>query len=474
MSFNVQFYRVAKRKNSFYRPATADASLTVQCNIKSDSGVLHPVLEIASGTNDFNPTNWNYVRIDPYNDRYYFVRDWKYEGGMWVCYCDPDVLASFKEEIVGLNYYFLRSSVLYDENIIDGLYPTTTAVTKYYSTGSIWPRAGASSNRVSYEQGAIIANIIGQDGTSNFYYFTTTAWASFCNTVFADITWTDIADSDISDAIAKLAFNPFEYIVSAKWYPCVPTSIITEIDTLTFGWWNLSLTQPCYLFDETQVSNYTLTLNTGHHPGYSSRGNYVDKPPFTSCEISSPLFGSMNVNTMRINVGSPIQIQVMVDFSNGQGRMIVGQGGYVIGMLDARVCLDFLMTSLRENFAEEIGGFVQSAADLFGGNFVGAAAGLVSTFSSFVGRDVNAKGATGGAIAAESGIRLEMYFKGLTSFDDSDNGRPCCKNGVMLTLGEGYYIVENGSVNILGALSEEMDMIRQYLESGVYYDGIVQ
>ena len=39
----------------------------------------------------------------------------------------------------------------------------------------------------------------------------------------------------------------------------------------------------------------------------------------------------------------------------------------------------------------------------------------------------------------------------------------------MSALGDGYYLVENGNVSILGAYKEETDAIKKALESGVYY-----
>ena len=53
--------------------------------------------------------------------------------------------------------------------------------------------------------------------------------------------------------------------------------------------------------------------------------------------------------------------------------------------------------------------------------------------------------------------------------DNADNGRPYMSNGTPSIMGEGYYMVENGNVNIVGAYSEEISMIKKYLEGGFYY-----
>ena len=43
------------------------------------------------------------------------------------------------------------------------------------------------------------------------------------------------------------------------------------------------------------------------------------------------------------------------------------------------------------------------------------------------------------------------------------------KNNTFATLGEGYYIVENGSTPLKGAFDSEIDEVKNFLEGGVYY-----
>ena len=43
------------------------------------------------------------------------------------------------------------------------------------------------------------------------------------------------------------------------------------------------------------------------------------------------------------------------------------------------------------------------------------------------------------------------------------------KNGTMQELGTGYYVVENGDINVSGATRNEKEQIKQFLEGGVYY-----
>ena len=43
------------------------------------------------------------------------------------------------------------------------------------------------------------------------------------------------------------------------------------------------------------------------------------------------------------------------------------------------------------------------------------------------------------------------------------------KNGTMSELGTGYYVAENGNIEVSGATRTEKEQIKQYLEGGVFY-----
>ena len=63
---------------------------------------------------------------------------------------------------------------------------------------------------------------------------------------------------------------------------------------------------------------------------------------------------------------------------------------------------------------------------------------------------------------------IETFYR-IVDEDRSDNGRPYMKNGTMQDLGAGYYVVENGAINVRGATRNEKEQIKQFLEGGVYY-----
>ena len=83
--------------------------------------------------------------------------------------------------------------------------------------------------------------------------------------------------------------------------------------------------------------------------------------------------------------------------------------------------------------------------------------------------NVNTKGANSSMISIASAPVIDEIFYKLVDEDRSDNGRPYMKNGTMSELGTGYYVVENGNIEVSGATRTEKEQIKQYLEGGVYY-----
>ena len=94
MSYAVNFYTFSKRDNSTKRPTGSGTSL--QCEIRYESSILNPVLQI--NTVISNPSNLNYAYIPEFN-RYYWINDWSYDRGFWIVRMSVDVLATYKDQI---------------------------------------------------------------------------------------------------------------------------------------------------------------------------------------------------------------------------------------------------------------------------------------------------------------------------------------------------------------------------------------
>lgn len=121
MGISVNMYTFSKYANSTEQPAGAGTSF--DCVLKDTSGVINPTIALKLDMS-FNVSAYNYAYIPDF-ERYYFVREWTWERGLWVASLDVDVLATYKAQIGVSTQYVLRSSLASNGKILDTIYPTT-------------------------------------------------------------------------------------------------------------------------------------------------------------------------------------------------------------------------------------------------------------------------------------------------------------------------------------------------------------
>lgn len=115
---NVTLYGFPKRENSTMIPSYSGA--TREIVLKDETSVLYPTLVLNYG--NANPSQYNYCYLDRWS-RYYFIRDWVYNGRMWEAVCEPDPMGTWRADILRTGTYVLRSASDYNEHIIDTIYP---------------------------------------------------------------------------------------------------------------------------------------------------------------------------------------------------------------------------------------------------------------------------------------------------------------------------------------------------------------
>jgi len=104
--------------------------------------------------------------------------------------------------------------------------------------------------------------------------------------------------------------------------------------------------------------------------------------------------------------------------------------------------------------------------------------GIVGAIGSSVGAIGNAVeslmpraqtvGSTGSFVANRGEFRLDHQFFRPIADDNAHNGRPLCAMRTLKNLG-GYMLIQDGDVTINGTSTED-SQIRNYLESGFYFE----
>ena len=123
MALTVDFWTFGKRENATSQPSANPLKTYNTVQLKDNCSVVNPALKIREAVN-VRVMDWNYCYIHEFS-RYYWVSDWMWDNGIWVCELQVDVLASFRTDIGNQSLYILRSyqdssgNILFDGNIVD-------------------------------------------------------------------------------------------------------------------------------------------------------------------------------------------------------------------------------------------------------------------------------------------------------------------------------------------------------------------
>lgn len=458
MAIDVQLFKVSKRVNSLFVPPSAEGA-TVHCTLNEECGVVAPHLILAS-VPDYNPVSNNYAYIKDFN-RYYWIKEWKWLEGRWHCFLKSDVLASWRDTIINRSYYFLRSSAKSNGSIIDNMYPFTNGQTTKSSVHKLFEQ-----EFTSWTLGSIIVTIVGADGALNYLEFDVPDFELFCTRVFSNTDWMKLTGSDISDTIAKLATNPFQYVVNAMWIPFSISNGTGESDVVKLGYWEVEGHH--YKLIGNLVYGKKITIPTSVHPDSSHRGDFLNHGRYNQITLFSPMFGTMSIDTMKLPSGGSIDFSFRFDARSGQAEFMAKTSSSLLGYTTCQFGVPIQLTDLQINPLQALSDITGGVMTLLQGSVLGMAQGLSSAVSE-LSPTVTVKGAQGSTLLAVNQIIVYQSVIRPVTEDNADNGRPLCENGNMKTLGTGYYIVDNGSTPCNGAMIEETKEVASLLEGGVYY-----
>lgn len=211
---NVTLYKnVTKLAMSTALPAVDGT--TISCKIYGDWNVRAPVIVVSKSAYDHE---YNYAYIPDYG-RYYYIMGWTFRRGHYYASLAVDVCTSYREQIMSQTAYVTRSASQWDGSITDSYYPNN-------STPHTEKILLSDEHLVTnFASGTIVLGVIG-GGPLSFngvlYYLLTPEKASDLFTAIMSTlpaTVVESGDLGISDNLAKMLYNPAQYIVSAMWVP---------------------------------------------------------------------------------------------------------------------------------------------------------------------------------------------------------------------------------------------------------------
>lgn len=490
MSFNVQFFALAKRPNSTARPNLLGGSTYTNVQLKGPCSIRSPeiVIQMASAA---DPIGYNYCYISSF-DRYYFVNDWTNDGYNWIADLVEDELATWKDSIGSSTQYILRSSYTFDGDIMDNYYPTKAGQTQTEQATSFW---ASNPNNGYYVVGIVNADQ-GADhvGAVAYYVFTVPGLEAFMRVLLDDqtiFTGFSNGDSNLTNAVYQSLFDPMQYITSCMWVPFQPhtmreAGLDNGLLKVPYGFWEIDCTGEISprVCDRLDMSHYcktqSLTFATiPRHPQATSRGNYLNLAPFSRYTLFFKPFGMIPIEPTLLNGATALYCDVDLDCITGQAVLnlsTVSSGGTPFYTQTAQVGVPVQLAQMSRDYlgaaAGMMGGVAGTIMSALTGNVPGAianAAGAVGSTVQSMLPQLSTTGANGSFVEMSQDTVLSAVFMSLVDEDNADRGRPLCKKGQISSY-PGYLMVADPDIAINEATREEMEVIRQYMRDGFFYE----
>ena len=484
MSIAVDFYSAfTKKVNSTKKPTASDSYITAYCELKDNCSMLEPVLEIYGSGSSFNPKYYYYCHITSF-DRYYFINDWEYDKGVWICYCKVDVLGSFKTQIGLESKYVLRSSSASNINIVDSFYPAVSwRPNNYVSSASI------SNFENDFADGIYILSVANKEpniGALCYYMIRQTNLEYLIETMLPDsgTSWAT-SFSGMTDTLYRSIYSPFEYIKSCRYYPFNYTSLRTSLSTdlgVTCRFGNYSASG--VYADKLRPDSYNWNVETANiylpSSWISLEAKYRTNPYAHIYLVFNP-YGVIELNPLDFTDTNHIRIKIYPDYISGDCMMkiykVVGSTEYFISESNVKLSIDIELTSSYINglgflsgMSKGVSGFVSLATGNPGGGLAEMSGGIMDSVLSCIPTLSGSSGQSfGGVRAIEGNVMLiynSMYF---ANEDNPDFGKPLYDTRTINTL-SGYVQCKDDHIEIDGAMLQELEQIGEFLTEGFFYE----
>lgn len=462
----VNFTTYNKMKNSTAIPDNFAASY--ECLLLDDCTIQNPQIKLDVGQTG-NPTSYNYARIEDFN-RYYFITNWTWSGRLWIATLAVDVMGSYRTNILASTQYVTRSASKYNLAAIDNVYPALAgykAITN--REDNTW---SDSLDSGTYVVGMISSS--GAGGAISYYEMTPTVFQNLCHYLFnSDLYDLDDILGDISEALWKTMFNPFQYIVGAMWFPFTDTGGI-PVSSIQFGWFTLNIS--CRRISDATRSIDIKTLAVPKNPNYTKEGaikfEYLNSSPWASYMLHWNPWGDIALPAELLVGVDELTLRPQIDLTTGKALLQIYNGTTLLSQYTAMVGVPIAIAQQNTDVA---GGVTSTISSLVGGalsgSVVGAIAGVAggvgNAASSFLSGNVSMMGAQGSVAGMGDGIFITGKFWTPADNDKEHFGYALMKRAKLSTLA-GYTLCEK--VNIIGsnASVDEVSAIKNMMEGGFY------
>ncbi len=333
MSFSVILGRTNKGENSTYQfdPSTG---VTVDCVLRKGCSILKPVLELNVSWSYATSTllNCNVAFIADFNNRYYRIINWQFDGPLIAVYLEVDVMATYKTQLSTQSFYVTRSALssLCNPAIVDTSLPQPCGISHVVLSMQENPLQPPAN-----DYGCFVVGVINNSGTFGPVDYYVMSYLVFMSFTAALCNMSNMGDfTDVVDGVAKAIVNPFQYIVSARWYPYTTADFTSRgltgggVSSIRCGYYNVSFSGTAYYFasgilniEFTNVISLTIRKNPLNTDG---KHNYLDYAPYARYILNFYPFGSFELDPALLYGFSDLYIWYTVDLRTGSAICKIG------------------------------------------------------------------------------------------------------------------------------------------------------
>ena len=479
MSIKINFYNFTKRVNSTKTPAGSGTQY--DCVLKQPCSIVDPVVELNYGGT--TSPSFNYAHIADFG-RWYWVENWTWNRGLWIADLRVDALASWKTNIGSSSNYVTRSSYSYDGAIMDNYYPMKgeSSISRVSAATNPWS-GGSNIDNGTFVLGVVnnkaLENPTGKAssfGAVRYYLMSSSDMRDLLSTLLGNASYLNI--TDITEELAKGIINPFEYVVSCLYFPFTHTVNTpaasnqipgTNLFTISVGWWDLPGVAGGLINSNDPVINMTASFTVPKHPQAASRGKYCNMAPFSRYSLNFGPFGQIPIDTSLLQDCTTLNVKMDVDLITGGGKITLANSSSAdFPVIDyAQIGVPVQLAQITTDIIGAASNAVGSIGSLITGNIVGALSGIVSAATSLL-PQYKTQGANGCVLNFDRDPELIGEFFTIVDNDNAEHGRPLCQRTTPSAI-PGYIMIEEPSVEA-PATSAELEIIRNYMRSGFYYE----
>ena len=445
----IVLYHFSKRKNSTKRPTGQGTE--VPCLLKSATTFQSPTFILQRPMNDM--LQFNYAK---WADHYYFIDSTtSINAGQTEISCTEDVLATYKNEISNYTCFIERSRN-----------QTTLANDTMYIPTNDWV---LSARNVSHKEKIMtstysqqyIIRVVSRTGVAS-YYINGDQLNKLLDYMYTESNFTDV----ITDAITKLMFDPFKYIVDLKWIPFVERAFKNNNnEAIQLGFWDSGVMAK--RIDEDTVVNFSYSF-AFDNPLYAITDFRYYTPSFSNYFIKLPFIGVVALNPYKID--ESVNALYQFDATSGLCNVFLQSKRVVFASYQFQLSVPVQIGYATTNIAQ----LTTSAVSLVGaglqGNIAQGISSGIEAGRSITAPEVSMLGTIGNISNILNNQILEFNSYACTSIDPDGASEGYADGNVRSISGlSGYIKCRNASIEISGFTGDQ-EAVNKYLNSGFYYE----